>query len=652
MTYLLCLLELYKNNGWKGWGDWLGTYTIAVFNRDFRTFEEARKYVHGLKLNGKEAWSKYCKSGKKPDFIPASPSNVYENNGWKGWPDFLGYEETAWSIRKVKELLKDWIESGMIYDEDDFTLFDLLHINGLLHLKGNRHEKFFKNLIEARHSAEGLDAIKKYVNSDLDIPPEFEQSEEIETANSEEIAKMVESEINPLDYGKLQTVEEILKQSERLESYSEDSENMQFHVNKHIKRLWSDAFRDPESTYLKAKAGAKTGNKYRDEIRETFLTDYEAATRTKLPNGYSFRDEDNQILKPTLMQKYVAYKVKTNRRFGNFSGTGAGKTLSAILASRVIDSHLSVIICPNAVVDQWAEDIKRTFPDSVIQKRKEAFNEKYDENKHKYLIINYDLFSQPYSPNLVQKLVKQRIDFVVLDEIHFTKKREKTDESKRRHIIEGMMSEVANKNIDVYVLGLSATPVINELEEGKSLLELITRKRYDDISTRPITHNAVTLYKKLSLISIREIPQYPVILPKDVIVEVDIRKCDIDTKKLKNNPLEIELLTIDAKIPEIIKHIQGPTIIYTQYVTGIISKLRSAVQGARYSCAEYTGDDHSGLDIFKNKQVQVLIASHPISVGVDGLQHICNNLIINTLPWTNADYQQLVGRLIRKGEQD
>ena len=235
-----------------------------------------------------------------------------------------------------------------------------------------------------------------------------------------------------------------------------------------------------------------------------------------------------------------------------------------------------------------ATDIKKTFPDSIIQKRKEAFNEKYDEYRHKYLIINYDLFSQPYSSNLVLKLVKQRIDFVVLDEIHFTKKREKIDESKRRHVIEGMMTKITTNNTDVYILGMSATPVISELEEGKSLLQLITHKEYNDVSTRPIIHNAVTLYKKVSLISIRKIPQYPIIPPKDVIVEVDIRKCDINIKKLKNNPLEIELLTIDSKIPEIIKHIQGPTIIYTQYVTGIIPKLRKAVQAAGYSCAEST----------------------------------------------------------------
>ena len=46
----------------------------------------------------------------------------------------------------------------------------------------------------------------------------------------------------------------------------------------------------------------------------------------------------------------------------------------------------------------------------------------------------------------------------------------------------------------------------------------------------------------------------------------------------------------------------------------------------------------------------MLIASRPLSVGVDGLQHICNRLIINTLPWTNAQYQQLIGRLVRKGQ--
>ena len=67
------------------------------------------------------------------------------------------------------------------------------------------------------------------------------------------------------------------------------------------------------------------------------------------------------------MQLYVAYKVKANAYFGNFSGTGAGKTLSAILASRVIDSKMTLIVCPNDVVSQWAKGIVEAFPDSTVK---------------------------------------------------------------------------------------------------------------------------------------------------------------------------------------------------------------------------------------------------------------------------------------------
>src|SRR5262249_45343417 len=35
--------------------------------------------------------------------------------------------------------------------------------------------------------------------------------------------------------------------------------------------------------------------------------------------------------------------------------------------------------------------------------------------------------------------------------------------------------------------------------------------------------------------------------------------------------------------------------------------------------------------------------------GVDGLQYVCNRLIVVSLPWTSAEYEQLVGRLWRQG---
>ena len=230
----------------------------------------------------------------------------------------------------------------------------------------------------------------------------------------------------------------------------------------------------------------------------------------------------------------------------------------------------------------------------------------------------------------------------------FVKKRNE-EASQRRKNLDGLMTAARKKNNNVKVLGLSATPVVNNLMEGRSLLELITGKIYDDVATTPTIPNAVTLYEKLSIISIRELPRYDIdVHTEHIDVKMEIRlNGNISLKELKSNPLTIEQFLLNAKIPEIISHIEGQTIIYTEYVTDIIDKLSKSVEHAGYSYALYTGSDHSGLKRFLDKKVQVLIASRPISTGVDGLQHICNRLIINTLPWTNAQYQQLLGRLVR-----
>jgi Integrase repeat unit len=51
---------------WKGIGDWLGTGTIAPQDRIYKSFDEAKKFVHSLGLKSLAEWGKYCKSGKKP----------------------------------------------------------------------------------------------------------------------------------------------------------------------------------------------------------------------------------------------------------------------------------------------------------------------------------------------------------------------------------------------------------------------------------------------------------------------------------------------------------------------------------------------------------------------------------------------------------
>jgi len=81
--------QVYVEDGWAGYGDWLGTGRTRISGR--RQFRDARSYVHRLKLKSLTEWSEYCKSGKKPADIPASPRAVYANDGWAGMPDWLGY---------------------------------------------------------------------------------------------------------------------------------------------------------------------------------------------------------------------------------------------------------------------------------------------------------------------------------------------------------------------------------------------------------------------------------------------------------------------------------------------------------------------------------------------------------------------------------
>ena len=55
---------------------------------------------------------------------------------------------------------------------------------------------------------------------------------------------------------------------------------------------------------------------------------------------------------------------------------------------------------------------------------------------------------------------------------------------------------------------------------------------------------------------------------------------------------------------------------------------------------------------FKQGKIDTLIASGAIGTGVDGLQKCCSQLTINSLPWTNAEYEQLRGRIWRQGQTE
>jgi len=85
-----CPNKTYKETGWKGFGDWLGTGAISSRHKKFLPFDEAVKYAQSLNLKTPSEWQAWCKSGNRPSNIPAAPAVFYKSTGWQGMENWLG----------------------------------------------------------------------------------------------------------------------------------------------------------------------------------------------------------------------------------------------------------------------------------------------------------------------------------------------------------------------------------------------------------------------------------------------------------------------------------------------------------------------------------------------------------------------------------
>ena len=688
--------------------DFLGYSHIASVHKNSYPYYEAKLIYQELAAemrlqefsNIADAWGNYFENNVKDPRLPKVPTNTYSIKNVKrklqgtksihtlqpgidycyDLYDNFGIEDPRWSTNKVIELLKSLLEDDYLLKSSPEILADLIEEKGLDNINskyahllklipsqhGNKEfSEHIKKIIQDRNSNE-LYQTNKFESDDLYI----NSDEEILVSNNAEIHEnttadeiISEPEFhNPGDVLEqaqktydLRTNRKFMAEGEI--SLSDDRDSTEFYVRHFVNELWHDAFHD-ESEFIKKTKKTKSRGKFSDKIRNIFLDEYSLAKKLDIPTDYDFRIK-GVLTMPTLMQRYFTLMTKLKPFYANFSGTGAGKTIAALLASRVNKCKMTLIVCPNGVVEQWGEVIKKVFPKSIIITKRDAFAVIRNNKEFQYLVINYDQFNQPYTNNNIMKLASQKIDFVILDEIHFSKTTSLIHESKRREFLDKLLSLIRENNSKWNVVGLSATPIVNNLIEGRSLIELISGQEWDDeIKTKLTLRNARKLHKKFTIMSMREEPDYdkPKIIESSVIAKIP---SNFELRNLNQDKLALEQLCTEARIPEIIKKIKGKTVIYTEFVGGripgkptILNMLKDAMTKAGFSYEIHTGEDHSGHKKFvENKNVDVLIASKPISTGVDDLQGVCHNLIFNNLPWTHSLYTQVIGRLIRKGQE-
>ena len=93
--------KVYKDKGWKGYGDFLGNGQQRGGQRKkWRSFASCREFARSLELSGQRAWNAWRKvPGNRPDDVPSNPHEVYKDAGWTYWGDFLGSGSKA-KLRK------------------------------------------------------------------------------------------------------------------------------------------------------------------------------------------------------------------------------------------------------------------------------------------------------------------------------------------------------------------------------------------------------------------------------------------------------------------------------------------------------------------------------------------------------------------------
>ena len=115
----------FKNKGWKGWGDFVGTGRVANKNMKFWSFTKARAYVRSLSFKNQTEFRNTVKSGKLPKGIPRALEHEYKKSGeWKGWGDFLGTGRVANQNRNLLPTIEAKIEARKIAKKLGIKTYD------------------------------------------------------------------------------------------------------------------------------------------------------------------------------------------------------------------------------------------------------------------------------------------------------------------------------------------------------------------------------------------------------------------------------------------------------------------------------------------------------------------------------------------------
>lgn len=423
-------------------------------------------------------------------------------------------------------------------------------------------------------------------------------------------------------------------------------------------QLWGQVFRadsnNPQDAHqLVAEVQqAQPADKWATLVRNTFLEDWRLVQECGqipsllMPDGWRLN----------LMQRREAALLLRDRARLNISGMGSGKTLASIAGAQVRGAKRVLVLCPNATVEgSWLPALNQHLPSAGTASRTWQPNT-IDMPEPQWVINHHEMLSDLKASELAAFLCSFEPEMVIIDEIHLCKSRNPATESQRYRNLQSVADWCRNNNAAIY--GMSGTPVVNELSEPLSLLRLVRPDLTKGLDSKLSGDNAMDIHEALQPISSRFVPESPAKLIKRT---VEVRADHLFEDALeasKSNGVAVDAALAPAKF-EAVKDLAqqgGKLLVFTSSVTGVVDDLKAYLASADITAVVHTGSE-KGINgngnvrsFIENPTVKVLIAStSTLATGFDGLQRVCNRIAFLTLPWTAAEHEQAIARVLRQG---
>jgi hypothetical protein len=360
----------------------------------------------------------------------------------------------------------------------------------------------------------------------------------------------------------------------------------------------------------------------------------------------------------------------------NADDPGMGKSASFLAAVAVSDMRSIILVAPKTVADDtWIStngEIRRCLPQArIVRGVDDTLKHAADPKRLTFFVLHYE---ELLNEDKVAVLTERSFDCLCLDEIHFIKQRAGQESTNRRAALERLRAAAHA------AIGLTGTPLVNELAEPMSLLQTLSQhapqfdhsrlsnRRLRDIADvfEALLPHVVRRRKHEVLLHLPDCDVRTVAIPLPPDLEAHLLDIYSWPKSRASQALvELRKLATEAKLPYLLQSAQvARKLLILTYLTDDVSEKIAAYlaeflpqQVAHINGATPKDERKKLLNAFRTSdQLRVLVGTiGTIGVGLTLFDpshaDTANEIIVADLPYTWAEFEQGMARLHREGQK-